>query len=204
MLTQAQIPKRRIRSVRCAARCTALAAALAVAGVTACSTGPGGPSVASLPGHTSSGTAAAPLTMASSDQNMADFTHCMRSHGVQMADPYHRPGHAGLSISLPSQSPANHAAYAACMHFIEKNIQAKQAGAAAQASARLPALTRYAQCMRSHDIGMLDPTPDGQLDLGTVPGISSDFGRYSPQFRTADAACRHLLPAGVHDDGTGP
>jgi hypothetical protein len=204
MLTQAQIPKRRIRSIRCAARCTALAAALAVAGVTACSTGSGGPSVASLPGHTSGGTAAGPLTLARGDQNMVDFTHCMRSHGVQMADPYHRPGHAGLSINLPSQSPANHAAYAACMHFIEQNIQAKQAGAAAQAVAQLPALTRYAQCMRSHDIGMLDPTPGGQLNLGNVPGISSDFGRYSPQFRTADAACRHLLPAGVHDDGTGP
>jgi len=37
-----------------------------------------------------------------------------------------------------------------------------------------------------------------------VPGITSDFGRYSPQFRAADTACRHLLPTGVHDDGTGP
>jgi hypothetical protein len=37
-----------------------------------------------------------------------------------------------------------------------------------------------------------------------VPGISNDYGRYSPQFRAADQACRHLLPADVHDDGTGP
>ena len=58
--------------------------------------------------------------------------------------------------------------------------------------------------MRSHDINMLDPTQLGELNLGHVPGITSDFGRYSPQFRAADAACRHLLPAGVHDDGTGP
>jgi hypothetical protein len=58
--------------------------------------------------------------------------------------------------------------------------------------------------MRGHDIGMLDPTPFGALSLGNVPGISNAFGRYSPQFRAADAACRHLLPAGVHDDGTGP
>ena len=70
--------------------------------------------------------------------------------------------------------------------------------------AQLAALTRYAQCMRRHDIDMLDPTPSGQLNLGTVPGITSNFGRYSPQFRSADAACRHLLPAGVHDNGTGP
>jgi hypothetical protein len=58
--------------------------------------------------------------------------------------------------------------------------------------------------MRGHDIAILDPTPDGELNLGRVPGISNDFGRYSPQFRAADAACRHFLPASVHDDGTGP
>ncbi len=54
------------------------------------------------------------------------------------------------------------------------------------------------------DHPMLDPTAEGQLSLGNVPGITSDFGRYSPQFRAADHTCRHLLPAGVQDDGTGP
>ena len=71
-------------------------------------------------------------------------------------------------------------------------------------AAELAAFTNYARCMRAHDISMLDPTPQGQLNLGNVPGITSDFGRYSPQFRAADSACRHLLPAGVRDDGTGP
>ena len=91
-----------------------------------------------------------------------------------------------------------------CTHFIQAIIQDKAAGAAAQAAPHLAALTRYAQCMRSHDINMLDPTPLGELNLGHVPGITTDFGRYSPQFRAADAACRHFLPAGVRDDGTGP
>jgi hypothetical protein len=58
--------------------------------------------------------------------------------------------------------------------------------------------------MRAHDITMLDPTSSGALNLGHVPGMNSDFGRYSPQFRAADAACRRLLPAGVRDNGTGP
>ena len=62
----------------------------------------------------------------------------------------------------------------------------------------------FTRCMRAHDIAMLDPTSFGALNLGRVPGISSDFGRYSPQFRAADVGCRHLLPADVHDDGTGP
>jgi len=135
---------------------------------------------------------------------MISFTRCMRSHGVQMSDPVHRPGHAGLSIDLPERGPATSAAYAACTHFIQVILSDKSAGAAAQAAPHLAALTRYAQCMRGHDINMLDPTPQGELNLGNVPGITSDYGRYSPQFRAADTACRHFLPAGIRDDGTGP
>ena len=181
-----------------------LAAAAVLAG---CSSGPapGGAPVASVSGHGGGAAAAGqPLTQQQSDQDMIGFTRCMRGHGVQMSDPVHRPGHAGLSIDMPERGPATGAAYAACTHFIATILQDKAAGAAAQAAPHLAALTRYAQCMRSHDINMLDPTPQGQLNMGTVPGITSNFGRYSPQFRTADAACRHLLPAGIRDDGSGP
>jgi hypothetical protein len=181
-----------------------------VAGVlaAACSGGggaaPGTSPVASLGGHRASATAAAPLTEAVSDRDMVSFARCMRDHKVAMSDPVHRPGHAGLSIDLPTPDGATRAAYAACRHFIARIVQAKQAGAAARAAPLLAALTRYAQCMRHHDISLPDPTPDGSLNLGHVAGITSDFGRYSPQFRAADTACRHLLPAGIHDDGTGP
>jgi hypothetical protein len=177
--------------------------AVLAAGCSSAARGPGSTPVASLSGHATASAAQA-LTTQQGDQNILSFTRCMRSHGVQMSDPVHHPGHAGLSIDMPSRSPANSAAYAACIRFIQANITAKQAGAAAQAAPHLAALTRYAQCMRSHDINMLDPTRFGDLNLGHVPGITSDFGRYSPQFRAADAACRHFLPAGVRDDGTGP
>ena len=167
--------------------------------------GPGNSPVASLPGDTGSAAAADQLpTQAQADRDFVNFARCMRAHGVQMPDPFHRPGHAGLSIELPQQDSATSAAYGACNHFIAKIVQYKESHMASQAAADLPALTRYAQCMRNHDISMLDPGPYGQLNLGSVPGITSDFGRYSPQFRAADQACRHLLPAAVHDDGTGP
>jgi hypothetical protein len=132
------------------------------------------------------------------------FAHCLRAHGVNEPDPFTRPGHNGLTFEMPPDTAANHAAIAACEHFIAKLVAAKQAGASAQLAHWLPSLVRYASCMRAHDVPMLDPGPEGQLNLGNVPGITSDFGRYSPQFRAADRACRHLLPAGVHDDGTGP
>jgi hypothetical protein len=193
-------------------RLTALALGLAAlaAVATGCSggggaAGPGSAPVASLSG--SSGQApksTAALTTQQSDLDMIHFARCMRSHGVAMSDPFHRPGHAGLSIDMPTQDATTRAAYAACTHFIQPIIQAKAAGGPPLSAAVLAALTGYAECMRAHDINMLDPGTYGQLNLGTVPGITSDFGRYSPQFRAADSACRHLLPAGVHDDGSGP
>ena len=191
-----------------AARACGGAALAAVAVlVVACSSAAAGPQVASLGGHHGGAAGPPSITTAQSDQDMLNFTRCMRAHGVNMPDPRHIPGHTGLSLQFPDATPAasTRAATAACTHFIQPIIQAKQAGAAAAMSpARLAALTSYARCMRAHDIAMLDPTSYGALNLGRVPGISSDFGRYSPQFRGADAACRHLLPAGVHDDGTGP
>jgi hypothetical protein len=182
-----------------------VAGAMLVAG---CSSGGGGSGgaavVASVSGHAGTTAPARSLTQQQSDQDMVDFARCMRGHGVPMADPSHRPGHAGLSIDMPGRDASNGAAYAACTHFIAPVLEQKAAGAAAQAAPELPALTRYAQCMRGHDINMLDPTPQGELNLGRVPGITDDFGRYSPQFRAADVACRHFLPTGIHDDGTGP
>jgi hypothetical protein len=169
--------------------------------------GPGSAPVASLAtgsGHAAQ-TSAGRLTQEQSDLDMVHFAQCMRSHGIAMSDPFHRPGHAGLSMDMPTQDTATRPAYAACTHLIQPIIAAKAAGASAQLSAsQLAALTSYAECMRSRDINMLDPTASGELNLGTVPGITSDFGRYSPQFRAADRTCRHFLPAGVHDDGTGP
>jgi hypothetical protein len=132
---------------------------------------------------------------------MLHYARCMRAHGVNMPDPRHLPGHTGLSLVAGSTPPPSRAATAACSHFLGPVVQAKQA---AMTPARLAALASYARCMRAHDINMLDPTSSGQLKLGNVPGISSNFSRESPQFRGADAACRHLLPAGIHDDGTGP
>ena len=170
----------------------------------ACSSSAPARSVATLPGHQAAATSAGELTPAQGDADMVAFTRCLRGHGVDEPDPFHRPGHQGLSVEIPSPGPTTNAALSACNHFIAPIAQMKQAHARQELAQWLPALTHYAQCMRSHDIPMLDPTPQGAVNLGNVPGISSDFGRDSPQFRAADGACRHLLPVAIHDDGTGP
>lgn len=190
-----------------AAASVLIAAAALAAGCSAGSgsgAGSGSSPVASLPGHPGNTSGAAPLTAAQSDRDFVNFTRCMRAHGVNMPDPFHRPGHQGLSLALPTLTGAARTAYQACVHIIQPVIQFKLSHGAVQVTHDLPSLTRYAQCMRAHDIAMLDPGPQGQLNLGRVAGITANFGRYSPQFRAADTACRHLLPAGVHDNGTGP
>jgi len=180
--------------------------ALLLAGLlaAACSSTPEGSSVASLPGHGTTTTGQSAATSAQFDADFVDFTRCMRRHGVQMADPFHRPGHQGLSIELPPRTPTTASAYHACNHYIAAVAETKMAHQQQFATAHIQALTNYAVCMRAHDIAMLDPGSFGQLNLGNVPGITGDFGRYSPQFRAADRACRHFLPAGVQDNGTGP
>jgi hypothetical protein len=192
---------------RCRPRAPARLACLAFASLAfaGCGAGSSTRTVASLSGHAATaGASSTALTVAQSDRDMVSFARCMRSHGVQMSDPFHRPGHSGLSIDLPTRDAVTQAAYARCEHFLAPIVQAKQANHSHDTPAVLAALTRYARCMRAHDISMLDPTPQGDLSLGNVPGIVAQFGRYSPQFRSADWVCRRLLPASVHDDGTGP
>jgi hypothetical protein len=142
---------------------------------------------------------------AASDRGMIHFARCMRAHGINVPDPIHRPGHAGVSVEVPGQGPATTDAYKACGQYLKATIALKEQAAQRMITPAIRlALTRYAECMRTHDVPMLDPDTLGQLNLGRVPGMANGFGRYTPQFHAADQDCRHLLPASVPDNGTGP
>jgi hypothetical protein len=170
--------------------------ALAICAICACSSAQPGPGVASLPSH--SARPPTTLTQAQQFQRLVKFAECMRGHGIDMPDP--QPG----TFQIPVASdPATAAALRACQQYLPA-LNGAASGQDARLAAELPGLIAYARCMRGHDISMLDPNSFGALNLGNVPGITNDYGRYSPQFRAADAACRYLLPAGVHDDGSGP
>jgi len=171
--------------------------ALAICAICACSSGRPGPGVASLPSHSARPPTA--LTRAQEFQRLVRFAECMRGHGIDVPDP--QPGRVQIPVAT---DPATATALRACQHWLPSLNPSSGVRPNANLAAELPGLIAYARCMRSHDIAMLDPNSFGALNLGQVPGITNDFGRYSPQFRAADAACRHLLPAGVHDDGTGP
>jgi hypothetical protein len=52
----------------------------------------------------------------------------------------------------------------------------------------------YSQCMREHGLSDFpDPQPGGGIAIQVKPG--SDLDPNDPQFKTADDACRSLLPA---------
>jgi hypothetical protein len=179
-----------------AAAMAGLAAAVALA-ICACSSHQSAPSVASLPSH--SARPPTTLTQAQQFHRLVQFAECMRGRGIDVPDP------KGNSIQIPvATDPATAAAMRACRHWLPSLSSGSAGSPDGNLATELPHLIAYARCMRAHDIAMLDPNSFGALNLGQVPGINNDFGRYSPQFRAADAACRNLLPAGVHDDGTGP
>ena len=71
--------------------------------ISSCSSGSATSGVASLAGRASTSHSSGPLTQSQSDQDLVDFARCMRAHGVQMSDPFHRSGHAGLSIDTPTE-----------------------------------------------------------------------------------------------------
>jgi len=168
--------------------------ALAICAICACSSGRPGPGVASLPSHSARPPTA--LTRAQEFQRLVKFAECMR---IDVPDP--QPGRVQIPVAT---DPATAAAMRACQQWLPSFNSGSAGNPNGNLAAQMPHLIAYARCMRAHDIAMLDPNSFGALNLGQVPGINNDFGRYSPQFRAADAACRHLLPGGVRDDGTGP
>lgn len=120
-------------------------------------------------GGSGSHTATRPVSSAQGDRSFLAFTRCMREHGVHMSDPYHRAGHSGLTLDLPSKTPPTIRAYSQCNHLIASDIAMKEAGMAArqsqlspqQATARHLELLHYARCMRARGIPMLDPDANG-------------------------------------------
>ena len=58
---------------------------------------------------------------------------------------------------------------------------------------------RFSECMRSHGLSNFpDPSPGGG---GIRLKISSGLNPFSPAFRSAQAACRKLLPGGAPGNG---
>ena len=125
-------------------------------------------------------------------QAMVAFSACMRKHGVpNFPDPKAVSG--GYSLSFGSEngidpnSPQFKNAQQACKKLLPNGGTASPQEQAKQLQTALT----YAACIRSHGVPNF---PDPKLHAGG--GIEMGEATNSPQFKTAQKACRHLLPGG--------
>ncbi len=97
----------------------------------------------------------------------------------------HRSGHPGLTIQLPPPDATTRPGYHAAIISSARSTRGEAAHGVQETAPHLPALASYARvhAQPRHPTCSI-PTPQGSLNLGNVPGITDDFGRYSPQFRT--------------------
>jgi hypothetical protein len=120
------------------------------------------------------------------------FSACMRQHGLpNFPDP--KAGGGGYSLSFGSEngidphSPQFKNAQQTCKKLLPNGGTANSQEQAKQLQEAL----KYARCIRSHGVPNF---PDPKLHAGG--GIEMGEATNSPQFKTAQKACRHLLPGG--------
>jgi hypothetical protein len=120
------------------------------------------------------------------------FSACMRQHGLPNFPDPKAVGHGyGLTIGsengLDPNSPQFKTAQQACKQLLPNGGQQSSQEQAKQLQTAL----NYAACIRSHGVpNYPDPkaASGGGIELGEAPD--------SPQFKTAQKACQHLLPGG--------
>lgn len=130
------------------------------------------------------------------------LAQCMRGHGVPSFPDPAAAGGFHVNASLLSSRPVL-SAYGACRHLLAGGgpsiAQLQQDAQKAQQAQQqaLPAMVKFAQCMRSHGVpGFPDPPASGQSPPAAPKG--GGVNPSSPGFQAAVRACQHVLPAGAH------
>lgn len=173
----------------------ALTGALAV-GIAACG------SSSSSSTDSSSGTAAASTSTSGSNaryEARLTLAKCLRSHGLNVPDPSANGGAAGgggaggggLFRTLRDQ-PNFQSAMQACAKYRRGAFGFGNASPAQRAQFQQD-LVKFAECMRSHNIDIPDPTTSAGGGFGIFRQIPSSE-RSSPEFQTALQACSSTLP----------
>lgn len=134
------------------------------------------------------------------------FSQCMRTHGEpNFPEPVFHGHSAQITLhpgsGVDPNSPQYAAAYAACRHLLPNN-GAPSPGQSISPAARADYL-KAAACMRSNGVpNFPDPTfQDGGVSFNSRTPIDTN----SPQYKSALATCRKLIPAGLpYSSSSGP
>lgn len=191
----------RLRRKRLSASLVAVAVvagiALALAG---CGSGSSNNGVANTGSTSTTSTAASAdptsAPSAASQVRLERFSQCMRSHGVtNFPDPSNGrlQLRAGPGTGLDPNSQQFRSAMQACRSLAPQ----MNASPAQRAQMQAQAL-RFSQCMRSHGVPNF---PDPNFSGGGMKVNLNGIDPNSPQFKSAQQACRSLAPGGVRQGG---
>jgi hypothetical protein len=173
-----------------AGRTLAVCAALCV-GVAAC-----GSASSTSTASSAAGTAVASAGSSSARyQARLAFAKCMRAHGVNVPDPSPNAGPAeggGLNLRSLRGAPGFQAANQACASYRAKAFGFGTLSPAQRAQFQQQ-LVKFAECMRSHNVDIPDPTTSAGGGFGILRQLRSSE-RNSPAFQSAFQACSGVLP----------
>jgi hypothetical protein len=159
--------------------------------------GCGGSSSNSTTGSSAAGSSGAPASSQTANSTKAaQFSQCMRAHGVPDFPDPNANGSITLMVTkgsdLDPHSPAYQSALQSC-----KSLEPPGFGSGSSQSVGNQNKTlQFVNCMHSHGVpNFPDPQSNGALLLSSSNGIDPN----SPRFKSAMQACHKLLPGG----GTG-
>ena len=158
-------------------RAAALAAAVAGIALLAAACGGGSPAVAGQTAY----------------QKDLAYSQCMRAHG-EAGFPDPQPNGAILITSkdhLAQGSPQFAAANKACQHLLPNG----GVMTAAQKQQALSHLLKFSACMRAHGIANFPEPTVANGGVGLSVGGPGGPDPRSPQFQSAQQACRKLMPS---------
>jgi hypothetical protein len=121
------------------------------------------------------------------EQQILNFTRCMREHGVNISTPN---GPGGGPIKITGTNPqVMEAARKACVRYRPGGAPEKLSPA--ERAAREDQLREFARCMRSHGVEVQTQTGNGAVRIGiNANGVRPE----SPAFQAAQKACEGYLP----------
>ena len=121
------------------------------------------------------------------EQQIVNFTRCMREHGVNISTPN---GAGGGPIKVTGTNPqVMEAAQKACARYRPQGREEKLSPA--ERAQREDQVREFARCMRSHGIELQTQTSNGGVRIG-IQG--SGVNPESPAFQSAQKACEGYLP----------
>ena len=144
----------------------------------------------------SSSTGATPGSSQTANSNKAaQFSQCMRAHGVPDFPDQNANGSFDLKVlkgsDLDPRSPAFQSAEQACKSLRPAGFGPGGAPSLASQTKTL----QFVSCMRSHgEPNFPDPGSNGAFQISSSSGLDPN----SPAFKSAMQSCRKLLPGGAN------